>query len=195
MPTFKIYKPFKPFVITQHWGNANPKYAAHFNDPSFKLHNGVDANTGYQNWDGTVKTEYPVYMVAPGFRVSSIDYYPNGGGNQLELISKEKIKIFDQECYVLLIFCHAKKILVKEGDEPELGELLMIADNTGFSTGLHTHLGMYRLNDSHRKIDTNEAKGSFSPELFIGEEFAVDAATTATLVRSGLRYWKYKAGL
>lgn len=196
MPSdFSIYRPFKPFYVTQKWGNPNADYATHFNDPNFKLHNGIDATTGELNWDGTVKTEYPVYSPVGGFRVSSIGYYPNGGGKQLELMSKEKIQIFDQSCYVLLIMCHAKDILVKVGDEPALGELVMIADNTGFSTGLHTHLGMYRLNDQFNKIDTNEATGSFDPGLFLSPEYAVDKATLPTLIKSNLRYYQYKLGI
>jgi murein DD-endopeptidase MepM/ murein hydrolase activator NlpD len=89
------------------------------------------------------------------------------------------------------LLCHAKKILVKVGDEPALGELLMIADNTGFSTGLHTHMGLYRLNDKHQKLDSNEATGSSDPAIYFTGEYAADVATTATLVKSGMRYFKY----
>jgi murein DD-endopeptidase MepM/ murein hydrolase activator NlpD len=64
-----------------------------------------------------------------------------------------------------LWFCHAKKILVNVGYEPALGEIIMIANNTGFSTGPHTHMGLYRLTDRKQKLDTNEATGSFDPSL------------------------------
>jgi murein DD-endopeptidase MepM/ murein hydrolase activator NlpD len=42
----------------------------------------------------------------------------------------------------------------------------MIGDNTGFSTGPHTHLGLYRLDDNKNKLDQNEATGSYNPAGF-----------------------------
>ena len=77
-----------------------------------------------------------------------------------------------------------KTVLVKEGDKPALG-LLMIADNTGFSTGIHTHMGLYRVDLNPTtggiiKLDTNSAEGSFDPSLFFANEYAVDVASYAT---------------
>lgn len=193
MPNLKIFYPFKPFNITQKWGNPNPAYANQFNDPSFKLHNGIDASTKIV-WNGVVNTEFPVYCPVEGFKVLRVDYQPNGGGNEIWLVSKTPLQMFDQECYAAMILCHAKKILVSEGYEPALGELIMIADNTGFSTGLHTHMGLYRgtfENGAFTKIDKNEATGSFDPSLFFTETYAIDVATVSTLVTSVLRYFKY----
>jgi murein DD-endopeptidase MepM/ murein hydrolase activator NlpD len=85
--------------------------------------------------------------------------------------------MFDQECYARIWFCHAKKVLVKKGYEPALGELLMIANNTGFSTGPHTHMGLYRLDDMKWKLDKNAATGSFDPSLLFTEKFAEDQST------------------
>jgi murein DD-endopeptidase MepM/ murein hydrolase activator NlpD len=64
----------------------------------------------------------------------------------------------------------------------------MIADNTGFSTGPHTHMGLYRLNDAYMKVDTNEATGSIDPPLFFANKFAIDQATLSTLVKSNYIY-------
>lgn len=186
----EIFWPFKPYVITQHWGELNPAYAAQFDDPAFKRHNGVDANLGKK------ASEWPVYCPVEGFKVTEVASYPQGGGNQLGLTSKAKMLIDGKSCYVSILLCHAKKILVKVGDEPALGELLMIADNTGFSTGPHTHMGMYRLNDKYQKIDSNEATGSYNPELFFTGKYAADATTSVqTLLTSGLRYYRYLLGL
>lgn len=198
----KISYPFKPFQITQKWGAVNPAYAEQFGNPAFKKHNGIDARVGKYVWamkDGKLRqviaTEYPVYCPVEDFRVSEVAYYPNGGGWQIGLVSKQKVQVGNRLCYASILLCHAKKILVKVGDEPALGELLMIADNTGFSTGLHTHIGLYRLNDKHQKIDTNEATGSYDPSLFFTGEFAEEQSTMATRIKSGMRYWSYMAGL
>jgi murein DD-endopeptidase MepM/ murein hydrolase activator NlpD len=94
--------------------------------------------------------------------------------------------------------CHAKKILVKAGDQPALGELLMIADNTGFSTGLHTHMGLYRVEYTNATIhilDQNDAEGSFDPAFFFTGEYAIDQATYSTLMKNGMRYFQHLAGL
>lgn len=189
--------PFKPFVISQHWGNPNPAYANQFNDPSFKLHNGVDATTSVANPDGSYAkpTTWPVYCPVEGFKVLSVDYAPQGGGNEIWLISKSKYHIGDKECYALLVLCHADKILVQAGYEPALGELIMEADNTGFSTGRHTHMGLYRVDYNgtwYTKLDTNEATGSYNPELLFNGQYAVDQATYPTLLKSVFRHAQYK---
>lgn len=192
----KIHYPFKPFNITQHWGNPNPAYSAQFGDPNFKLHNGTDAVATLQP---PFKSTYPVYCPVEGFVVSKVDYAPQGGGNELWLLSKEPVQIADLLCYAYIPMCHAKTVLVKAGDEPALGELLMIADNTGFSTGIHTHMGLYRVGYNGIKItnyfDINQANGSFSPELFFTGEYAINKATLSTLIKSNWRYYQYVLGL
>ncbi len=198
MAKLQIYYPHKPYQISQHWGNPNPAYSQQFGDPNFKLHNGVDSITGYFNWDGSVDTEFPVYCPVADFKVLSVDYAPQGGGNEIWLISKGKYQMFDKECYALLVLCHAKKVLVQAGYEPKLGELLTISDTTGFSTGLHVHTGLYRVDYNgtwFTKLDTNEATGSFSPELFFTQTYAIDQATASTTLANGFRYYRYKLGL
>lgn len=186
----EIHYPFKPFVVTQNWGNPNPAYKeAGF---GFDLHNGIDANVG----GAPNRHAYPVYCPVEGFKVYDVRYVPNGGGHQIELISKEPVRMFEKECYAYLIMCHAEKVLVEKGYEPSLGDLLMVADNTGFSTGTHTHIGLYRVEYDGEKVtrylDTNDANGSFSPALFFTYKYAVDEADVSTLVRSGMRYWRYR---
>lgn len=191
-PVIQIYYPFKPFTISQHWGNPNPAYSAQFGDPNFKRHNGVDATT----YGGTAYGQtWWVSCPVEGFYVESITWEANGGGNQMSLVSKKKVRIWDKDCYARIYLCHAKKILVKEGYEPALGELIMMADNTGFSTGPHTHLGLYRLNDDFTKMDNNDSTGSFNPELYFTRTFAIDEATMPTLAKSTARYISYLVGI
>ena len=189
---FKIYFPFKPFVASQKWGVANPIYSQQFNDPNFKYHNGVDCvpGQGYRTW--------PVYCPVEGFRVLRVDYAPQGGGNEIWLISKEKYQMGDKQCYALMALCHADKVLVQAGDEPELGELLMVADSTGFSTHSHVHMGLYRVDYNgtwFTKLDTNGATGSCDAAPYFAFEYAVDRATLATLIKSNWRYYMYVLGL
>lgn len=185
----EINFPFKPFFVTQKWGNPNSAYSTQFNDPSFKLHNGIDAIALNK------KTGWWVYCPVEGFHVAGVYYEANGGGNELWLESDEPLEMFDKTCYARIFLCHAEKVLVPVGYKPKLGELLMIADNTGFSTGPHTHMGLYRIDANGNKIDKNEATGSFDPSLFFTNQFAVDKATAQTLVISGMRYFRYLCGV
>ena len=80
----------------------------------------------------------------------------------------------DRTCYARIWLCHGKKVLVKETDQPKLGELLMIGNNTGFSTGPHTHMGLYRIDESGYKLDSNDATGSMDPAPFFAREYAIE---------------------
>lgn len=191
--TLDINYPHKPYVITQKWGNPNSAYATYFGDPNFLLHNGIDSSIGSTlrvDHEGKPITEYPVYCPVENFIVERVQYVEKGGGHEIWLKSLGEYSMFDKKCYARIILCHAKKILVPEGHKPRLGELIMIADSTGFSTGLHTHMGLYRINKKGVKIDTNKATGSFNPGFFFTGRYAVDEASIATLVLSGLRYYK-----
>ena len=126
-----------------------------------------------------------------------MDYAPQGGGNELWLLSDNKLTMFEKEAYAWMPFCHAKTIFVKPGDKLKLGQLMMIADNTGFSTGLHTHMGLYRVDINPNtngiiKLDQNDAEGSFDPALFFTMQYAIDQAALATIVVNNLRYYRYR---
>lgn len=188
----KIHYPFKPFIITQHWGNPNPAYQV----LGFKDHNGVDARPWYTNEQ--LRNYYPVYCPVKGFVVDKVQYRPQGGGNEIWLVSKDTLQIGGEMCRAYIVLCHADKILVAVGDEPALGELLMIGDNTGFSTGTHTHIGLYRVvpnGASWSYLDQNDATGSYDPEPFFTGKFAIDLAEIKTLIKSNWLFYKYLLGL
>ena len=184
----EIHYPFKPFEITQVWGNPNTAYEQF----GFELHNGVDARPWYS--DAQLRSYYPVYCPVDGFTVWKVDYQPNGGGNEVWLISDNEYQMFDKKCRALLVLCHGKKVLVKAGDKLSVGDLLMIGDNTGFSTGTHTHIGLYRVDYNGammHDLDTNGASDSFDPSLFFTKKFAVDVASYTTLFKASMRYYTY----
>lgn len=191
----KIHYPHKPYIITQAWGNPTSAYSTQFGDPAFKRHNGIDANTGKVDWQGKVLTEYPVYCPVGDFIVAGVMFEPNGGGNELWLESIAPMQIGDKFCHARIFLCHAKKVLVEKGDTPKLGQLLMIADSTGFSTGLHTHMGLYRIDTFGNKIDVNDATGSYNPAPFLTGSYAIDQATLPTLIKNAWTYYTYRAGL
>jgi hypothetical protein len=177
----KIYWPMKPYVITQIWGKPSNAYSTQFNDPNFKQHNGIDANVG-RSGDIAYQTQFPIYCPVEGFRVESVSYEANGGGNQISLVSIDSMQIGNKLCYARIWLCHGKKVLVKQNYEPKLGELLMIGNNTGFSTGPHTHMGLYRVDGYGDKLDSNFATGSIDPSLFFANEYAIEKAGVPLLI-------------
>jgi murein DD-endopeptidase MepM/ murein hydrolase activator NlpD len=120
-----------------------------------------------------------------------VSYEANGGGNQISLVSIDPIQIGNKLCYARIWLCHGKKVLVKQNYQPKLGELLMIGNNTGFSTGPHTHMGLYRVDGYGDKLDSNFATGSIDPSLFFTKEYAIDKASVPLLIANGLRLAKY----
>lgn len=191
----EVYKPFKYLTISQKWNNPNASY----DQFGFHNHNGVDMIYGYANAQESFSPKtWPVYCPVAGFVVKKVDYAPNGGGNEMWLLSKQRLQMGERLCYAYMPLCHADKILVPAGYEPALGELIMIGDNTGFSTGSHTHMGLYRVEWDGANmtfLDQNDANGSYDPTLFFNGKYAVDEATLPTLIKSNLRYYQYKIGL
>lgn len=188
----KLYYPFKPFVIAQKWGNPNPMYKD--NGFTFDRHNGIDANKG----SGRDSNRFPVYCPIENAVVQLVRNVPKGGGNEMWLMTKDRVQIGDKNCFAYMPFSHAEKVLLPSGYEPKLGELMMIADSTGFSTGPHTHMGLYRIEYDGRNIsylDDNDANGSSDPEPFFTGEYAVDKADFPTMLKSVFRYYSYNIGL
>src|SRR3954470_24190148 len=116
MKPLQIFYPFKPFGITQHWGNPNAVYATQFNNPNFKRHNGVDAAAWYPT-DYALSLRYPVDFPVEGFVVDEVQDRAEGGGNEMWFVSKEPLQIGDKQAYAYMVMCHAEKIFVKPGDE------------------------------------------------------------------------------
>lgn len=195
----KIFYAHKPFVITQRWGNPNPIYkAAGF---SFSQHNGTDSITGTKNINGSDDNHFPVYCPVENFTVYQVDYASAGGGHELWLLSNAPLQMNDKVRYAYMPLCHGKKILVKAGDQPKLGQLLMISDSTGFSTGQHLHEGLYRVQWDGRSFihdatdDQNDAGGSYDPAQFFTGEYAIDKAALSTLIANNFLYFTYLMGM
>lgn len=192
MKTLQLHKPFRPFHVTQVWGTPNPFYAQF----GFTRHNGTDINVFGAT--GEYGKKWPVYNMSEGFTVQEIRSMPQGGGNEIWLLSDEKLLINGKECFAYIVMAHADKILVPVGHKPKIGELIMIANNTGMSTGPHTHLGLYRCDWDGKKFDffdKNDANGSSDALLFMSKEFAVDKADLSTLMTNAFRLAKYYTGI
>jgi len=180
---------------TQKWGVRNPAY----DQFGFKNHNGIDLISGYSDqWTSYTPQKWPVYYGLEGFSVHQVRLNPKGGGNDIWFISDTPLEIGDKICHAYIGFAHADTIFAKAGDRLEIGDMIMIADNTGFSTVPHTHISLYRVDWDGKLmtfLDKNEANNSHDPALYFTDTFAVDLASYQTLLKSTLRYARWYLGV
>jgi murein DD-endopeptidase MepM/ murein hydrolase activator NlpD len=128
--------PTKPYIITQAFGIYNPAYLQF----GFDHHNGIDF-LPLKPYEVSAMCEGEVYET--GFN--------SGAGNFVRYKTKEPVDVNGHKSYVGFMYMHAEKILVKVGDKVKCGDSLIVADNTGFSTGLHTHISAYFINEDNTK--------------------------------------------
>ncbi len=123
-----LFYPAKPYNITQAFGILNPSY----NQFGFTKHNGIDF---------TVDTDGIVNAMCDGV-VYEVGYNA-GAGNFVRYKTNVPVEAEGKTGYVAFMYMHAEKQLVKTGDQILAGDELIVADNTGFSTGPHTHISAY----------------------------------------------------
>lgn len=166
----QLHFPAKPYKLNQPWGVYNPEVYSRF---GFTSHNGVDIALGY---DKTVRAPFEGTVIRIGNQ-------PNGGGIFVGLLSEE-YEFADTNARVLADFLHMQSLSVTEGQKVKVGDVLGIADNTGFSTGPHTHIQFRRVNwdgTTATTIDKNDANNSFDPTPFWNGMYAQDVNVDSLL--------------
>jgi len=123
-----LYIPAKPYIITQGFGISNPSYQQF----GFSKHNGIDFAV---DTDGVVNAMCDGIVTQVGFNA--------GAGNFVRYRTLEPVEAEGRIGYVEFMYMHADEYLVKVGDKILAGDDIIIADNTGFSTGPHTHISSY----------------------------------------------------
>lgn len=173
----KLDYEIKPYVVSQPWGNVpiDPKTGKSVYAPfGFTQHNGVDVLPGI---DKEVRAPFD-------YEVLWTEWQPNGGGNVLGVISQQEYDGPDgKPAYCLIDYLHLESFVKKPGGigyKGKAGDLLAYTDNTGFSTGPHTHM-QYRwehkdpkATNGLRDVEVNKAHNSFNPEPFRTGDYARD---------------------
>lgn len=160
----KLYYLAKPYKVNQVWGVSRPEIYKQF---GFTKHNGEDIALG---------NDKCVYSPIAATVYRKL-WQPNGGGVVLSLLTDTTKFPDGKECKVLIDLMHLEKILVEEGNKVEIGQKLAVADNTGFSTGSHTHIQMRRVKDINGyliDVDKNEANNSFDHAIYYSGIYAQD---------------------
>lgn len=159
-----LYYPAKPWKITQPWGVTNYQYLIF----GFTQHNGVDSSI---SWDGIVRAEIPCEVIETGYKAG-------GAGNYVSVITNDKYESPFGEAFVRIDYMHLKNTLgMYKGKKLTVGDQIAPQNNTGFSTGPHTHYqhrwvakGPNDLID----LEKNGANNSFNPEPFRNGTYAED---------------------
>jgi hypothetical protein len=174
-PSF--YRECKPFSITQSWGIYNPAYLQF----GYSKHNGTDYNRG------KYESEYPLHWGLDNCEVYFSGYEENTGwcvkANSLDLYDFDDGK----QAKINLILMHMKEQpMVKVGQILHVGDYVGLADNSGFSTGTHTHRNGRRVDTNFNKIDKNDASDSFDTMVYDSgyhaQDYGVIVLTLQTLL-------------
>lgn len=128
MSKLDLFYPAKPYIITQAFGIYNPAYLQF----GFEKHNGVDFKV---DADKIVKAMCDGLVTDVGFNA--------GAGNYVRYRTLGPVEAEGKTGYVEFMYMHAERCLVKKGQTLKAGDDVIIADNTGFSTGPHTHISGY----------------------------------------------------
>ncbi len=154
----QLYIPTKPFKVTQAWGILNPIYKPY----GYTRHAGTDLRI-----DDDVQVEAMCYG-----RVREVGYNPSNGN--FVRYRSNLANVGGKDCYVDFVYLHASKILVKSGEEVYPGKPLILAGNTGKSTGPHTHIGAWRVDMYGNRLDKNEADGTFDWTKYLVNYYSAD---------------------
>ena len=86
------------------------------------------------------------------------------GGIGVVIRTKEKYDYLGGQNYFATWYWHLENFNVKIGEEVSQGQLVGLADNTGFSTGDHLHFGLKALDDTFNTINKdNGYLGAIDP--------------------------------
>lgn len=131
MRKLELFYPVKPFVVVQGWGVNGDYYQSH--GINIKGHNGYDLVAS----DGQ-----PVYAAHDGIvTYAGVD----GANGELCVIRTEDKRDYNgSESYFKTMYCHLQRgsYRVKPGQRVQVGDIIALSDNTGFSTGSHLHFGL-----------------------------------------------------
>jgi murein DD-endopeptidase MepM/ murein hydrolase activator NlpD len=162
----KYSMPLKPMKVNQKWGNLNIVNGTNiYAQFGFKLHNGTDY----------APTKNKLISAPCDGMIVRTGNQPTGGGIFLGLIDGDGSMVFD--------FLHCEKLLVTEGQRVEEGQPLAIQDNTGYSTGEHTHIqprpaknwnGKFGADLKWENAVQNDANHSIDPETLWSAVYAED---------------------
>lgn len=167
----QIYYIMKPHVVTQAWGIYNPAYLQF----GYSKHNGEDNAIGTDN-----KLWWPIHNCTVYF--NDFGQYT---GNCIKANTNDFYDFPDGKYRVNVIMMHlAEKSPFKIGQVVDVGDFAGIPDNTGFSTGPHTHFMLRRIDAQGNLVDKNDADNSIDPKPYYTGYYSQDYDTLLEKVQT-----------
>lgn len=173
MSKLELFYPAKPYEVTQAFGILNSSYKD--NGMTFIRHNGIDFRV---DTDGIVRAmcDLEVYEVGENSKA----------GKYVRLKTLTPVEAEGRTETVAFMYMHAEKHLCKKGDILKAGDPVIVADNTGFSTGPHTHISAYFINFLNQKLSINQpdVDDCFDFSKYYNKYYADDAQTVIGIYKA-----------
>ena len=178
MSTLEFNAPAWPLRINQAWGIYNPAYLQF----GFSRHNGTDIALG---------ADKKLYWPIDNCRVYDTEF-GEATGWRIKANSLDEYTFDDGvKAYVNVIMMHMdSKSPVPVGTVLGVGDFCGIPDNTGFSTGAHTHVMGRREDSALNLIDKNDADNSFDLMAYYTGISAVDAKNKMSALLKTIEWLK-----
>ncbi len=168
MTKLQLYKPVRPWIVTQKFGETKLLSYYKENGVFFNGHNGMDIACEYNS---------PIYASHEGVVEVQVDVNQGYG---VVVISENTYDYKDGQAHFKTIYWHMiNSIQVKTGQKVKAGDLLGYADSTGLSTGNHLHYGLKpmgkNLDGTYYNLEpSNGYTGAIDPEPYLIDKYAED---------------------
>lgn len=128
---------------------------------------------GHNGWDMVAFDGTPIYASHDGRVVFT--GYDGAGGLGVVIRTNEEVEYNGGLAFMKTIYWHLKKdsLTVTGSQQVKAGDLIGLADNTGFSTGSHLHFGLKPMKRGEEEWifynldDTNGYNGAIDPSPYI----------------------------
>lgn len=192
MARLTLYRPVKPLVIVQRFGEN--KACIRFDGKVISAQNGVCPSgsepfypsvglKGHNGLDIIAWRGVPIYNAQEGY-VKELSFDVERGLG-VGIITKDKYEFAGGGYYAKLRYWHLLSISVKAGQFVGVGDLIGFSDNTGNSSGDHLHFEVKPVTinteltehaTSHDNVfPKNGYTGAIDPEPYLDALYAIDA--------------------
>ena len=166
-----LHYPTKPYFAGQKFGECMLSICAKYKEMGLLGHNGIDSGAFHGQ---------PIYASHDG--IVTFAGEDGSGGLGAVIRTHEAMEYKDKTAFYKTIYWHLKtgSIRLKASQEVKVGEIVGLADNTGFSTGDHLHYGLKPQYQGEQNWEwwnaesDNGYKGAIDPMPFFSGKFAVD---------------------
>ena len=173
MAKLKLWYPIeiRPWTIGQAFGECAPAVCSKYKEMGLLGHNGQDI---------PCPTGTPVYAAHDG--VVTFSGEDGSAGYGIVIRTNTAFEYGEGECYFKTIYWHLlpSGLKVQAGQSVRAGDLISLADNTGFSTGSHLHFGLKPVYKGERDWEWFNAEqnngylGAIDPTPYYNDFYAKD---------------------